>query len=261
MGRSQADVAATALVAALACGAAAAGAPAAALIVPGVALFASPGYLLGQLLLDSRTPGLERVVVSAGLALAVPILGGLVLYAAGVPLRRPAWIGLLAGVTLACDVAFFLLRRVQASGRTTAPVINRSAWHAPRWHVPRWHAAAFAAAGVIAACAVALAGIGVARQPQPPFTQLWLSPQHQNAQALSLGVSNDQGSTTSYRLVLLRDGRVITVRNITLADGQTWRQPVTFTGKGTLTADLYRLPDLAHLYRHVSTGPAKAAGP
>lgn len=246
MGRSQADVAATALVAALACGAAAIGAPTAVLTVLGIALFASPGYLLGQLLLDSRTAVLERWIVSAGLALAVPILGGLVLYAAGVPLRRPGWIGLLAGVTLACDVAVFLRRR--------------PAWRVPRRPAARWHTAAFAAAGVIAACAVALASIGVARQPQPHFTQLWLSPQHKNAHALSLGVSNDQGSTTSYRLVLLRDGHVITVWNIALADGQTWRQSVTSTGKSTLTADLYRLPDLSHLYRHVSTGRGKAAG-
>lgn len=272
MGRSQADVAATALVAALACGAAAIGAPTAALIVLGLALFASPGYLLGQLLLDSRTAVMERVVVSAGLALAVPVLGGLVLYAAGVPLRRPGWIGLLAGVTFACDIAVFLRRRLSASGQTapapriTASRITASRITAPRitaWHAARWHAAAFAAAGVIAACAVALAAVGVARQPQPHFTQLWLSPQQQNAHALSLGVSNDQGSTTTYRLVLLRGGRVITVWNIALADGQTWRQSVPFTGKGDLdlTADLYRLPDLAHLYRHVSTGPGKAAGP
>lgn len=262
MGRSQADVAATALVAALACGAAAIGAPTAALAVLGIALFASPGYLLGQLLLDSRTTVMERVVVSAGLALAVPILGGLVLYAAGVPLRRPGWIGLLAGVTFACDVAVFLRRRLSASGRTApAPAPRITAPRITAWHAARWHTAAFAAAGVIAACAVALASIGVARQPQSRFTELWLSPQHQNAHALSLGVSNDQGSTTSYRLELLRDGRVITVWNIALANGQTWRQSVPFTGKGDLTADLYRLPDLAHLYRHVSTGPAKATGP
>jgi hypothetical protein len=120
--------------------------------------------------------------------------------------------------------------------------------------------AAFAAAVVIAACGVELARIGVARQPQPGFTQLWLSPQH-NVHALSLGVSNDQGSTTSYRLELLRNGHVITTRNLTLADGQTWQQSVPFTGEGTLTADLYRLPDLARPYRHVTTGStAKAAG-
>ena len=97
MGRSQADVAATALVAILACRGRRGRAPAAVTIVLGVALFAAPGYLLGQLLTGSRTAGLERVAVMTALALVVPILGGLLLNVAGIPLHRPGWLGLLAG--------------------------------------------------------------------------------------------------------------------------------------------------------------------
>src|ERR1035437_8545370 len=107
MGRSQADVGASALVAALACGAAASGAPTAAMTVLGIMLFTAPGYLLGQLLVGSQTTGLERVVVMAGLALAVPILGGLLLYAAGGPLHRPGRAGLLAGGGLARGLVVF----------------------------------------------------------------------------------------------------------------------------------------------------------
>jgi hypothetical protein len=251
MGRSQADVGATALVAALACGATASGAPAAAMTVLGIMLFAAPGYLLGQLLVGSRTTGLERVVVMAGLALAVPILGGLLLYAAGVPLQRPGWLSLLAGVTLAGDIVLFLRRR---AGRA-APF----SWQ-PAWRVPRWHAAAFAAAVLIGACGVGLARTGVAKQPQPGFTQLWLSPYLQNAHTLSLGVTNDQGGTTSYRLVLLLNGQMSATWNLTLASGQTWQRWVSLTGRYTLTANLYRLPDLTHPYRYVSTDSTKAAG-
>jgi len=252
MGRSQADVGVTALVAALACGAVASDAPAVAMTVLGIMLFAAPGYLLGQLLVGSRTSGLERVVVMAGLALAVPILGGLLLYAARVPLHRPGWLGLLAGVTLAGDVVLFRRRRAGQA----APF----SWQ-PAWRVPRWHAAAFAAAVLIAACGVGLARVGVAKQPQPGFTQLWLSPRLQSAHTLSLGVSNDQGGTTSYRLVLLRNGQVSATWDLTLANGRTWQRSVPFTGKYTLTANLYRLPDLTHPYRYVSTGSTKATGP
>jgi hypothetical protein len=251
MGRSQADVGATALVAALACGAAAGGAPTAAMIVLGIMLFAAPGYLLGQLLVGTRTTGLERVAVMAGLALAVPILGGLLLYAVGVPLHRPGWLGLLAGVTLAGDVVLFLRRR---AGRA-APF----SWQ-PAWRVPRWHAAAFAAAVLVAAGAVGLARTGAAIQPEPGFTQLWLSPQQQKAHTLNFGVTNDQGGTTSYRLVLLLNGQTSATWNLTLANGQTWQRWVSFTGKYTLTANLYRLPDLTHPYRYVSTDSTKAAG-
>jgi uncharacterized membrane protein len=277
MGRSQADIAATALVAVLACGAAASGAPAAAMIVLGIMLIAAPGYLLGQLLVGSRTAGLERVVVMTGLALAVPVLGGLLLYAAGVPLHRPGWLGLLAGVTLAADTALFARRRAAAAGRADRPTTQvqtvpsgsepgelqaapgepRSAGRASRWHV-----AVFAVAVLVAAAAVGLAVTGAVRQPQPGFTQLWLSPQQQSAHTLSLGVTNNQGRATSYRLVLRRDGRVVGTWNLTLGEGRSWQRTVPFTGKQVLAAGLYRLPDLTHPYRHVSVGPSsETAGP
>src|SRR2546423_975137 len=208
MGRSQVDVAATALVAVLACGAAASGAPAAAMIVLGIMLIAAPGYLLGQLLVGSRTAGLERVVVMAGLALAVPVLGGLLLYAAGVPLHRPGWLGLLAGVTPAADTALFARRRAAAARRAGRPATQvqtvpsglaapggpREALGGPRpaGRASRGYVAVFAVAVLVAAGAVGLAVAGAARQPQPGFTQLWLSPQRQDAHTLSLGVTNDQ---------------------------------------------------------------------
>lgn len=274
MGRNQADIAVTALIAVLACVAAAVGAPVAVTAVAGIALFAAPGYLLGTLLTGSRTVGLERIVVGAGLALAVPVLGGLVLYAVGVPLHRPAWFGLLAWVTLTCDVALFGRRRAAASGRTvpgSGPAVPGSGpapgsgppavGGRPGRPAPRWPAAVFAAAILVAACAVGLARVGVARQPQPGYTQLWLSPLHGATGRLSLGVSNDEGRTASYRLVLLRDGRVSASWNLSLGEGQTWQRTMPYTGHGTITADLYRLPDLGHPYRYASAGASAAAGP
>jgi hypothetical protein len=252
MDRSQADVTATALVAVLACGAAASGAPTAVMTLLGIALLIAPGYLLGQLLVGSRVTGLERAAVITGLALAIPVLGGLLLYAAGVPLHRAGWLGLLAGVTLAGDVALFLLRR---AGRA-APF----SWQ-PTWHMPRWQVAVLAAAVLVAAGGVALARVGTAIQPQPGFTQLWLAPQRQNQHTLNLGVSNDEGSTTRYRLVLLRNGRVSAAWNLTLAAGQTWQRPVPLAGAATVAARLYRLPDLTHPYRYVFTGSNTVAGP
>lgn len=253
MRRSHADLAVTAAVAVLACGAAAGGVPMAVTAVLGIALFAAPGYLLGQLLLGPRIGGLERAVVVTGLALVVPILGGLLLYAAGVPLHRDAWLGLLAGVTLAGGVALFLRRR---TGRA-AP----SGWPPEAWRrLPPRHAAAFAAAVVIAACGVGIAHLGVAMQPHPGFTQLWLSARYENARTASLGVTNQQGSTTRYRLILLRNGAVSATWNLTLADGQTWRQVVPVTARYRMAANLYRLPDLGRPYRHVAAAGNRAAG-
>jgi hypothetical protein len=252
MGRSQADVVATAVVAVLACGAAAIGAPAAVQAPLGILLFAACGYLLSELLLGGRIAGLERVAVATGLALAVPILGGPLLYAAGVLLHQAAWLGLLAGVALASDLVLFARRR---AGR--AELFSwRPEWRRP----PRRQTAIFAAAIVVAACGVGLARVGVSIQPQTGFTQLWLSPQAQNARAASLGVTNNQGSVTSYRLVLLSNGHVSATWNLTLDSGRTWQRAVPLTGNSTLTVNLYRLPDLTHPYRYVATGPVRAAG-
>lgn len=241
----------TAVVAALACWAAVDGAPTAVTAPLGIALFVAVGYVLGRLLLSPDITGLERFVVSTGLALAVPILGGLALYAAGVPLHRPAWLGLVAGATAIADVLLLLSRWLG-----WAAPFN---WH-PGWHLPLRHTLIFAAAVLVAGGAVALARIGVAVQPQPGFTQLWLSPQGHNVHTASLGVSNDQGSLTRYRLVLLRNGQVSATWNLTLADGQTWQRAVPFTGTYGLAANLYRLPDLSQPYRYVSTGSDKGAG-
>jgi uncharacterized membrane protein len=247
---SQADIAVTAAVAALACGAAAAGAPVAVTAVLGLALFAMPGYLLAQLLLGPATAGLERTLVATGLAFMVPIVAGLALYAAGVPLRRASWLAALAGVTLACDAAL---------------LVRRWTGHAPlfRWprgsrRLPRWHVAAFVAAVVIAACAVGLARVGAAVQPEPRFTQLWLSTRGVSADTIKIGVTNDEGQATDYRLVEKLNGHVKKTWNITLANGGTWQQTVPFTSKDRLTADLYRPPDLTTPYRYVDTNGDEA---
>jgi len=250
MGRSQADVVISAGAAALACGAAAIGVPTAVMVVLGVALFAAPGYLLSQLLTGSRIGGVERVAVATGLALVVPVLGGLLLYAAGVPLHRAGWLGLLAAVTLTCDVALFVRRRIGKA----APF----SWRFEQWRMPLPRLAILAAAVLIAASALTLARLGVAVQPQPGFTQLWLAPQRQQAHTVVLGVSNDEGSTTSYRLVVLHNQQISATWNFTLAEGQTWQRPVPFTGTYTLVANLYRLPDLVHPYRYVTTHGSNA---
>ena len=245
---SQADIAVTATVAALACGTAAASPPAAVTMVLGLALIAMPGYLLAQLLLGPSAAGLERVVMAVGLALIVPIVGGLALYTAGVPLHRASWLAVLGGVTLSFDLLLWLRRR---AGRA-APF----RWQL-RWRLPAWQVAVFGAAVVIAACGVGLARVGAAVQPQPRFTQLWLSARDVSAGAIKIGATNDEGKTVSYRLVLLRNGHANAAWSVTLANGQTWQVAVPFNGKGNLTVNLYRLPDVTTPYRHVDTNGDK----
>jgi hypothetical protein len=111
---------------------------------------------------------------------------------------------------------------------------------------------------VIAACGVGLARVGAAVQPEPRFTQLWLSTRGVSADTIKIGVTNDEGQTTGYRLVVTVSGHAKTTWNVTLANADTWQQTVPFNGKSSLTADLYKLPDLTTVYRYVHTNGDEA---
>jgi hypothetical protein len=245
MRRSQADIAVVAAVTVVYFGAAALGAPAAVLAVVGLLLAASPGYIWSEVLLSSRVMGLERAAVATGLALVVPVIGGLALGAAGIPLHRTTWAALFAGAALLGDAVLLALRW---TGRRLPPGRRQ---RAPR--LATRHKIALGAALGIAAGAVVLALAGAGKQQYPSFTQLWLLARDQRAHTASLGVSNHQGATTRYRLVLLRKARVSATWNLTLADGQSWQRVIPVIGTGTVAARLYRLPDLTHPYRYVST--------
>jgi hypothetical protein len=244
--RNEADIVVTAAAAVLACVAGASGAPVAVTAVLGLVLLAAPGYLLGQLLFGFRLDGLERVVICAGLSLCVPIFGGLIIFAFSIPLHRLTWYALLAGVTLAGDFLLYLRRRSGGTASFSWPVGVRP---------PVRQIVLYGASVVVAAGALVLAREGVAIQHNPGFTQLWLAPPNGKATTADLGVGNFQGKTTRYRLVLVRNGHVATSWTITLANGHTWQQSPAFTDRGTMSANLYRLPDLIHPYRHVSIGP------
>jgi hypothetical protein len=244
-------IAVTAAVAVLAYGAILAGAPAAVTAVLGLALFASLGWVWGAVLLGPRLGELEGIVVATALALALPILGGLVLQAARIPLHARAWGGLVAGLTLAGDVLLLLRSR----GGRAADTGARPA----RWSLSARQATVFGAALVVAAGAVGVARVGASIQRYPGFTELSMSGLRQNPAAADLGVVNHQGHAERYRLVLLHQGRPTdTAWNIVLPNGQTWHRTIAISTRYVTSANLYLPTDLHHPYRQVSTGPVPA---
>jgi hypothetical protein len=245
--RRSADLWVTFTVAAFACAAAAVRAPVAVTAGLGLVLFAAPGYLLGQLLVRPGRTGLERLAVSAGLALCVPVIGGLLLYLARLPLNRASWLGLLAGVTVAADVLLLVRRRWNQE----APDGNGQAPERAGWRLQPGPAAAFAVAVLIAAGAVTLAREGTVVQRYPGFTQLWLVPDAHTS-ALSLGVADHEGVTARYRLVLLHNGKRLPARKLTLRNGQVWRLSLGYDTN--VTAHLYKPADSTRVYREVSIG-------
>jgi len=212
-------------------------------VIVGIALVGAPGYLWSQVLLGSEISAMERAAVATGLALAVPIVGGLLLHVADLPLDRTSWLGLLGGVTLAGDLALVMRRRGGLRNPFGRPAERRT---------PARHLLAFGAAIAIAIGAVGLARVGVEDQHYPGFTQLWLTRQSVSATTADLGVGNYEGRAMRYRLVLLRNGHPIATWNIMLANDQVWHRSPPFIAGDAFVADLYRLPDLASPYRHVA---------
>jgi hypothetical protein len=222
----------------------------AALTVCGLALLVAPGYLWSEMILDRTVHGLERVAVCAGLTLAIPVILGLILYEGGVPLDRRTWATVLGCLVLAGDVVLLSLRRPVTQARVSIP--RGVLPHAGRFLV--FTVAAFCAVG-----AIAVARVGAAEQRYPGFTELWLTPQRNNALEADVGVINHQGSATHYRLVVVRGGRVEGSWEVVLSDGGSWQRAIP-TANRRVIARLYRLPDLARPYRHVTLNYGGARG-
>jgi hypothetical protein len=251
------------------------------------ALLASLGYVWIEVILQGRAPALELVSVAVGLVLAIPVIAGVVLYEAGVPLTRMVWSGFFVGLTLIGDAVLAYRNRSvpaddyedqqraqrrhqravtqldlraplepvaeptpRSAKRTTPPLKDV----AKSWlRVPRWQAIACALAVLIAGSAVWIARAGAESQQYPGYTELWLSSKGHSTSVDNLGVSNQQGSTEKYKLVLLRKGHVSATWELTLAAGQTWQQTVQVIQP--TEANLYLLPDLSRPYRYVDTEP------
>lgn len=218
-------------------------APTAVLAIFGTALLGCAGYVWCEVLFGWRIRGVDRAAVAAGLAFALPVLGGLVLQAAGEPLHRPSWGALFVIATLVGD-AFLLARRAELVQQRKMP---------RRPGRRRANGAIYGAAVVVALGAVALAWEGAHLQRSPAFTQLWLVPARSHPALANLGVSNHQGRPARFRLVLLqRHGHRRTVWDVVLADGQTWSRTISVRAGTPISASLYRLPDLRHPFREVS---------
>ena len=241
--RNNMEVAATTTIVAISMAASAIWPLKPAMAILGIMLFASAGYVLGKVLIKSTIPGFERFLLTMGLALLVPLMGGLILSAIGIPLQRTAWLVLIAGVILLCD-SILVIRT-----RTSRSDVVKSSRSSIR--IPTSILVSSAIAVVIAGTAVGLARVGVAMQRYPGFTELWLSPSAGSTSVASLGVTNHQGSTTRYRLILFSNGRSDASWNITLADGQTWQRHISIRDRLTTVANLYRLPDALHPFRQV----------
>jgi hypothetical protein len=291
MYRRNLDIAVATIVAILGGLAAAAHLPGAVTVPLGVGLFFAPGYLWSEGILSQRLSGLERTITSAGMALIFPILGGFLFYALGIPLLKPAWIGLLVVLTLLGVVAVAIQRLREAPVDERQQPQRRQPQHRPpprqqpqrRPPEPQKsglsvvHAGIFGLAAVIGIGSVAFSVKNAEAQKFPTVTQLYMTGIHPDAQSFvgnsqaaagnpeanettatqaHLGVTNNQGMPEQYTLKLYKKGKLSNTWNFTLDNNQTWQVTIPYTVDNDykMLADLYMLPDLKTPYRWVDNG-------
>lgn len=223
--------------------------------VPAGALLAVlAGYALSRALFASVTVGAaERILLTAGLAVAIPILGALVFQPLGIPMGVPAWALLFEGVTLAGAAAVFL--RLSDKPRPRRSVL----------HVRGRDAIALGLALVITAGAVVL---GTKPLPAPAdvqgYSAVWLTPLRDGGpEEMQLGVASSELERKRFRLTLDLDGRrARTWERIELVPGDRWTvimRPGADGRAHEVTARLYRADDPKVVYRQVrATAPAAA---
>jgi hypothetical protein len=256
----------------------------------GLGLFFAPGYLWSEAILNQRLPGVERVLVSVGMALIFPILGGFLFYGLHISLFKSAWIGLLVVLTLLGVVAVAVQRLRDAPGARGPQRAGQQ--QAPRPGGPVvLHSLVFGLAGLIAIGSVVYSVKSADAEKFAAYTALSMPPvvdntAAQNIAALSnnptaqataatdentlqaaatrahLVVTNHQGVAEQYQLVLRRKGKVASTWKITLSDGQTWQTTIARTTSAnspktadtSMLADLYLLPNTTKPYRYVTNG-------
>jgi hypothetical protein len=276
------DIAVAAVIAILGGLAAAKQLPGQVTIPLGVGLFFAPGYLWSEAILTQRLPGLERTLTSLGMALILPILGGLLFYGLHIPLFRSSWIGLLVVLTLlgVVAVAAQRLREVPVDERRR----RRPSQQPPRRNALVLHSFIFGLAGVIAIGSVAYSVKSAQAEKFPGYTMLWMTPVVDNSAAQNtailsnnpqaqaqaatdentlqgnatqghLGVTNHQGVPEQYELKLLVNGKLTSTWPITLNDGQSWQKTIAWhTNKYAMLADLYLLPNTSTPFHYVNNG-------
>jgi uncharacterized membrane protein len=209
-----------------------------------------------KLKLGHAIGGMDQLILSLGLSMAIDILVGFVLNILPIGLQGLSWTVALGLLTvLFALIALFMRRNTPASSTKTHPV---------RITLP--DALFLGLAIFIIINAIWLAAIRPP-DPQPSFTQFWILPANPNSKvcAVSIGIQSFELTSTQYDLTVAVNSKQIEGKwsTITLAPQQKWTQIVPLTPEAQndlqVEAQLYRLDQPSTVYRdvhltfHVST--------
>jgi len=225
--------------------------------LPSIALIAAlplalflPGYVLTAAIFGRNAPDPPRqAILTAGLSLAVLVLGSLLLNYAPGGIRALSWAILL--VLLVVGAA-----RLAAIRRRAPLKPSRPPGRPPRRPSPApLDAALFAVGGLAAVGALVLAQIPVTAGNADGFTALWMLPSQEGARA-RVGISSNEQEPTSYRLYVRTERDSGVTKRFTLDPGEERQFSVELDPDLAglrLTASLYRDQKPQRVYRRVTS--------
>jgi hypothetical protein len=210
-------------------------------------VFVLPGYTLTEVLFRKRLlETSHRLVLSIGLSLAIDILGGLILNL--LPLEGISWAVFLGlPTTIFSLLAAYLRRGTPMNGVRL-----------PRLRLTIYEGILFGLAALVIALSIMYDSIGLAQEPRPGFTQLWMLPAAQSGKscAVRLGVRSFESTSVTYRITMTMNGtQVTTWPAVVLAPQGEWDRlvPILPTAADAVSIEgrLYRLDKPQAVYREV----------
>lgn len=211
-------------------------------------VFFLPGYAITAALLAPRSlGGVEQLLFSLGVSVAVTALSGLILNLTPWGLQTSTWAITLAVIVLVAGAIAWL-----RSGSDAAPVPAER------------HSKLHFRDGIFVGLAVLVTGtaFGLTRLPAAPngvagYTSLWMVPASKgSSNDFRLGIQSSEFTETHYRLQVSVNGQVVQeLPELSLQPGQAWETEFSLQsnqiGSGPVVADLYKLDDPGTIYRHV----------
>lgn len=203
--------------------------------------FILPGYTLTQVLFRKRSPdqsldfsnnpvlrpslkigqpvgGVDQIILSLGLSMAIDVLVGFALNVFPIGLQALSWT-----LSLGLIVTVFALLAAFLRGRDIVTIERVS-----RLRITISDCTLFGLAILVATAAVWLSIIRPL-EPQPSFTQFWMLPANQanKSCAVSIGVQSFESASVTYRIVMTVDGsQAGTWSSIILTPEEKWSQSV-----------------------------------
>jgi hypothetical protein len=249
----------------------------------GIGLFLAPGYLWSQVILSQRMIGFERVMVAAGMALIVPILGGFVLSVLHIPLFKKDWVGMLVVLALFGALAAGLQRLRGLPEDQEEPAREQS---------PRRSSSAvfgntfvYGLAAVIGLGAIAYSVNDAENQQFPGYTMFSMTPVVNNPLAQNMAelsnnsgaqfqaageqdaligdatqghlyVKDEMGVPETYKVVVTRQGKTAGQYTFSLNNGQSWTKTIAYTTRNNyeMLANIYVIPNTTTPYTYLNNG-------